>query len=105
MLQIMVEVFIPQVMVIVPLIVLNSIFWGNIDPDQNQIFSEVEGDAIVKYSNVEGGYVGHGNIDQDPLFVDTTNCFLFPNSPCVDAGDPDSKYNDVEDPENRSPFV
>jgi hypothetical protein len=42
-------------------VMTNSIVWGN---DTN--FS---GTPTVTYSNVEGGYAGTGNVDDDPLFV------------------------------------
>jgi predicted outer membrane repeat protein len=31
------------------------------------------GNPVIIYSNIEGGYIGIGNIDQDPLFVDAVN--------------------------------
>ena len=51
----------------------------------------------ISYSNVEG-IGGNGSIDTDPLFVDHTNgdFSLQPESPCIDAGDPDID-NDGED--------
>lgn len=47
-----------------------------------------QADLSVVYSNVEGGYAGDGNIDQDPLFVDAANndFRLQAHSPGVDAG-------------------
>jgi len=54
----------------------------------------------VRYSNIDGGWEGVGNIDEDPMFTDPENgdyTFL-PGSPCIDAGNPDSAYNDPEDP-------
>lgn len=46
----------------------------------------------VDFSNVEGGAVGTGNIDADPLFVDpgglARDYHLDHGSPCIDAGDP-----------------
>jgi parallel beta-helix repeat protein len=53
----------------------------------------------ISYSNIQGGWLGEGNIDADPLFVDPEgpdnvpgteddNLRLAPSSPCVDAGDP-----------------
>jgi cysteine-rich repeat protein/predicted outer membrane repeat protein len=46
------------------------------------------GTITANYSDVEGGYVGQGNIDADPLFVDAVNrdFHLQPGSPCIDAG-------------------
>jgi len=40
--------------------------------------------ANVFYSNIEGGYVGAGNFDADPVFF--PNHHLQPGSPCIDAG-------------------
>ncbi len=60
-------------------------------------------DAAVSYSNIEGGYEGEGNIDVEPGFVEPGswanpgtpdaawvrgNYHLLPDSPCIDAGDP-----------------
>jgi len=46
----------------------NSILWGN-TPDQ------ISGDfpATIRYSDVQGGYAGTGNINVDPLFMDAAN--------------------------------
>ncbi|MFH0765320.1 MAG: choice-of-anchor D domain-containing protein [Calditrichota bacterium] len=60
---------------------------------------------ILSYSNIQGGQDGiddnhniditwgDGNIDADPLFVDPDHgdYHLTENSPCIDAGDPDSR--------------
>ncbi len=79
----------------------NCIIWGNTAPVGPQIF-EYPGDydVAVEYSNSEDGFEGNGNINLDPQFADTTNYYLSPNSPCVDSGDPDSKYDDIEDSTN-----
>ncbi len=74
------------------------------DNDPDGVTSEIAGDApTVTYCNVEGGYQGIGNIDEDPEFVlpgvwarsaDSTltwvrgNYHLLSDSPCIDAGDP-----------------
>jgi hypothetical protein len=82
----------------------NCIVWGN-TPDQ------IDGEAIVSYSNVQGGFSGEGNINVDPLFADPENVDYHlksqagrwdPNngrwtmddvtSPCIDAGDPHSAW-------------
>jgi len=68
--------------------VINSIFWSNI-PDQ------IWEDAFVEYSDIQDGWAGLGNIALDPLFVAPGygNYTLSENSPCIDAGDPDSPYD------------
>ena len=56
---------------------------------------------IVQYSDVEGGFEGTGNIDEVPNFLDEEDYFLNPlSSPCIDAGNPENCYNDIEDPLN-----
>jgi len=78
--------FIPQIM--------NCIIWGNTAP----IGSQINGTADVSYSDVEGGYPGTENIELNPEFIDTTNFLLNNLSPCIDKGNPDPMYNDIEDP-------
>ncbi len=62
----------------------NSVFFNN-GPDQ------IVGDDHYDIVNslVEGGYSGEGNIDSDPLFVDSSDddFHLQAGSPCIDAGD------------------
>ena len=70
----------------------NSIIWGNTSPAGPQL----EGAGLVEYSDVEGGYTGTGNIDSLPLFISSEYYLLDPASPCIDAGNPDSMYNDFE---------
>ncbi|MDL1983650.1 MAG: hypothetical protein LWX54_05585 [Deltaproteobacteria bacterium] len=66
-------------------IVTNCIFWGD-------TFAEISGTGspIVTYCDIQGGYQGVANIDEDPLFVDAENgdYYLHACSPCIDAGDP-----------------
>lgn len=61
----------------------NSILWGNSGPG-------ISADAPqnVSFSNVEGGYPGPGNLDQDPIFISRGdyNYALAPGSPCIDTG-------------------
>ncbi len=76
--------------------VRNFIVWGNTAPNDAQISGLID----IQYSNIEGGYLGTGNIDADPLFVDLFSFFLSSSSPCIDTGDPDMVYNDPQDPAN-----
>jgi hypothetical protein len=65
---------------------VNCIYWGN-QP------TEMHGDGITAtYSDIQDGFNGEGNIDAEPLFVDPDDddFHLSPDSPCIDAGDPDS---------------
>jgi hypothetical protein len=63
----------------------NCILWGNDAP----VDPEINGPAVVTYSNIAGGYPGTGNINSDPLFANpgTGDFRLSPDSPCIDAGD------------------
>jgi hypothetical protein len=53
--------------------------------------------AVAKYSDIEGGWPGEGNIDAPPLFVNETdfNFHLDASSPCIDAGSPSAEFNDA----------
>ncbi len=76
----------------------NNIIWGNTQTTGDQIALTGGGTADITYSNVEDGYTGDGNIDQDPLF----GVMFLPDAdaPCIDAGDPGPAYTDPEDPGN-----
>ncbi len=97
--------------------VTNSIIWGNNAPIGSQIYLLAFADstqAFIEYSNVEYGqdsifldtfatlHWGPGNIDTDPLFESGPlgDYHLSYGSPCIDAGNPASEYNDPEDPFN-----
>jgi parallel beta-helix repeat protein len=85
----------------------NCILW---EDTPNEIFCAQDEDEIaVKYSDIQGGWPGTGNINEDPLFVDpndyhlksaigrwTSNLQVWTkddvNSPCIDAGDPNSNW-------------
>ena len=64
----------------------NCIVW------ENTPSTFVGEDLTVTYSDVQDGFEGEGNIDEDPLFVDPDegNFHLTEDSPCIDTGDPDS---------------
>jgi predicted outer membrane repeat protein len=65
---------------------INCIMW-------NDTPQEIDGSATVTYSDIQGGWEGTGNIDQDPLFVGTGEhpFSLLEASPCIDAGIPDTE--------------
>jgi len=72
-------------------IIINSILWGN---SGVQIDNQGSSSPVVTYSVVQGGYIGAGNIDADPLlgplqenggFAQTIT--LFPGSLAINAGD------------------
>jgi Subtilase family/Right handed beta helix region/Putative metal-binding motif len=67
----------------------NSILWGNI-PKQFYILSDSS--LTTTYSNIQGGYPGEGNINEDPQFVDAENddYRLKWGSDCIDALDEES---------------
>ncbi len=97
----------------------NCILWGNtafVDGPQIHLFSE-DSDPDFYYCDLEGGidsigtwyggaiylnYEGiyENNIDQEPNFTTLGNYLYLLNigSPCIDTGDPDPVYNDLEDP-------
>ncbi len=84
---------------------LNCIVYGNGDCN---IFCDEESSTSISYSDVEGGgdgidirdeaelEWGEGNIDLDPLFAEgECNAYLLSeDSPCIDAGDPDSPLDE-----------
>ena len=76
----------------------NNIIWGNTQTSGGQIALTGGGSAEIAYSDVEGGFSGMGNIEQDPLFGEMYLVDL--SSPCIDAGDPEAAYNDPENPVN-----
>ena len=63
----------------------NCILWDGGDEIWNNDGSTI----AIRYTNLQGSWLGTGNIDADPLFVDPDNgnLRLQPGSPCIDAGD------------------
>lgn len=79
----------------------NCIIWANTSPVGSQIYHSLS--VTILNSDVQGGWIGAGNIDANPRFVrdpspggdglwataddDYGNLRLRPDSPCIDAGD------------------
>ncbi len=65
--------------------VTSSIVWNN---SGSEIYADGYTSMTVTHSDVQGGYVGTGNINADPLFIDPANgdFRLSCNSPCIEAG-------------------
>ena len=65
--------------------ITNCVLYDNFP---EEIFVYTGTPPIVCYSNIQGGWEGEGNIDDDPLFVDpeNDNFHLSPDSPCIDSG-------------------
>jgi hypothetical protein len=72
-------------------IITNCIIYGN-----NSGIDDISSSTTVTYSDVQGGYSGAGNIDQDPLFVNAPSYTTAPftggnynlqkSSHCINAG-------------------
>lgn len=64
--------------------IVNSILWGNSATTNPELGPDVN----ITYSVIEGGYPGSGNIESDPLFVNSSSgdYHLNPGSPCIDSG-------------------
>jgi len=74
----------------------NNIIRNNTsDLGGDQIYLISSPSTGATYNNVEGGWTGTGNIDADPYFENQV-FILSDTSTCVDAGDPDTVYNDPE---------
>lgn len=74
--------------------VRNCIVWNNNQAVGNPLYP-VGGLFNINYSDIPYTTTGEGNINADPVFLDTVFCFITDYiSPCTDAGDPDLAMND-----------
>ena len=85
--------------------VTNCIFWGDSASSTPEIFNAGSTPSVT-YSDIAGGYVGSGNINEDPLFIDPNGLDGIPGtaddeegyvhlrgySPCINSGDPGGSY-------------
>jgi hypothetical protein len=71
--------------------IINTILWDNTASEGNEIHN-FNSTVSVTFSDISGGYSGNGNIDVNPLFVDSGNgdFHLQGESPCIDTGTPDT---------------
>jgi len=92
------------------LVIQDCILWNDV-PNEIQI---AQGTPDVTYSDVEGGWPGEGNIDQDPLFVvgpfggyylSQRSAGEPQDSPCVDAGSDTSQAIGLDDRTTRTDQV
>ena len=65
--------------------ITNSIIWAN----SGEQITGPGGDVVVRFSDVQGGFVGQGNINADPRFTDPAagDYRISTGSPVIDAGD------------------
>jgi parallel beta-helix repeat protein len=75
----------------------NCILWA----DTPQEILVDSGAPTVRYSDVQGGCAGTGNLNLNPLFVNAVggDFHLGPLSPCIDAGDPASDFSLEPEPD------
>jgi hypothetical protein len=77
-------------------LVYDSIVWGNVSNYSNQqIDMQTSASVQVSYSDVQGGWTGLGNINNDPLFTNDGIFNLTLSSPCIDAGSDYGVYFDI----------
>ena len=77
--------------------VINSIIYNNYPSDL--LLSAANSNSTINYSNFNGEWEGEGNINEDPLFVDSENYdfSLQYDSPCRDAGISDFNQDGEEE--------
>jgi len=85
---------------------------NSIIQSSGNVFYIIASTATVTYSCLTGGYTGEGNIDVDSMFVAPSegsgsdfdgmiaNWQLAAGSECIDAGDPNEVYNDLDGTQN-----
>ena len=76
--------------------VINSIIWDN-TPTSVSLSDSSQID--ITYSDIDGGWVGEGNIDTDPYITNSENgdFNLSNGSPCIDTGIADTDGDGIDD--------
>ncbi len=91
-------------------VIQDCILWANV-PNEIEI---AQGTPTVTYTDIQGGWNGEGNIDEDPLFLSGPFGGFYlsqrsagePNdSPCVDAGSASSQAIGLDDRTTRTDQV
>lgn len=83
--------------------ITNSIVWAN---TLGHIYNPDGGTADVTYSDIQDGWPGDGNIHADPCFVAARASYrLHPNSPCINAGDPNYVFEPNETDLDGNPRI
>ena len=77
------------------LAITNCILWSDFATSGPEIFV-YSGSAVVGYSDVQGGWLGQGNLDADPLFRGGGDYHLTIGSPCIDTGTDAGVYSDLD---------
>ena len=75
--------------------ITNSILWSDYSIFDPEIHVR-SGSSIVTYSDVEAGWPGEGNIEENPFFIGGGNYHLRLISPCIDAGTDAGVYTDMD---------
>ena len=66
-------------------VIINTILWDNVASGEGQQIYGTTINLNVNYSDIQSGWEGESNIDQEPLFTDTL-FHLSDSSPCIGAG-------------------
>lgn len=62
----------------------NTIVWRN----ETNVFTDSVSTAQITFSNIQGGFPGSGNLNNDPKFLNPESYQLRPDSPCLGRGNP-----------------
>lgn len=73
----------------VPLVMNSILFFNNTNGTQ------ISGPTNVTYCDVQNGLTGTGNMNLNPIFLDTTHLIIVSGSPCINKGSPNAIYNNV----------
>ena len=74
--------------------ILNCIVYAN--DGQDQINNTGNGEVDISYSCIENGTTTNSNITSIPRVDTNNNCSLYYYSPCIDAGNPSTTYDDPD---------